>query len=105
MHETTHREYLLWVAYFEDQWNCPTKTDWYLAQIAREVACVLEGSDGRKQKTVKSYLMNFRFSKSNDQKDSLDPSSNWKQSKSIWGAVLSQAKKMTKRSSKNGKRS
>jgi hypothetical protein len=82
MKETTHREYLVWVAHFEDEWNQHTKQDWYLAQIAREVSCVLEDSKGRKEKTIKSFLIKFGFGKS--QIKSQDSKSIWEHSKQIW---------------------
>ena len=41
MEEHTHREYLAWLAYLEDQWNEPTLTDFYLMEIAAEVRRVL----------------------------------------------------------------
>jgi hypothetical protein len=84
MKETTHREYLLWVEYFEEQWNRPTKQDWYLAQIAREVSCVLEDDAGRKRKTVKSFLLKFGFGSS---KKESAPTEGWKHSKAVYAAA------------------
>lgn len=37
MKEHTHRQYLAWMAWLEMQWDRPSRTDWYLMQIAAEV--------------------------------------------------------------------
>jgi len=37
----TYREYRTWMIWLEEQWNEPSRTDYYLMQIAREVATVL----------------------------------------------------------------
>lgn len=39
--KTTQREYEAWIGWLDDQWNRPDTTQWYLMQIARQVACVL----------------------------------------------------------------
>lgn len=99
MNETTHREYLLWVAYFNDEWNQVTKNDWYLAQIAREVACVLEGTEGKKQKTVKSYLLKFNLLKP---RKTTEEESTVQQSKNIWKTAINNARRIVKKRSVNG---
>lgn len=37
----THREYLMWMAWRQLEWNRPSRTDHYLMQIALEVRRVL----------------------------------------------------------------
>jgi len=86
MEETTHREYLLWVAYFNEEWNRQTKQDWYLAQIAREVSCVLEDTEGRKKKTIKSFLIDFVFSTPKSKEE--ESKSAWERSKAIWTSAI-----------------
>ena len=39
--EHTHREYLTWVVWLNEQWNVPTKDNLYSMQIAAEVRRVL----------------------------------------------------------------
>jgi hypothetical protein len=97
MRETTHREYLLWVESFEQEWNHPTKQDWYLAQIAREVACVLASTEEKKSRPVKDFLLKFTIPKSSEEKKS-SSEEKWKQSKEIWKQVTSFA--TTKRKKK-----
>lgn len=37
LHRVPHREHLLWVAYLEEEWNTPSRTDHYLMRIASEI--------------------------------------------------------------------
>jgi hypothetical protein len=37
MRKTTHRDYLLWLWFLDEEWNKPNKTDHYLMQIADNV--------------------------------------------------------------------
>ena len=34
MQSMTHREYLTWLAWLEDQWNVPDRTDYYLMPVS-----------------------------------------------------------------------
>lgn len=38
---TSHRDYLTWMLYLDEQWNTKTKEDYYLSQIAVEIGNVL----------------------------------------------------------------
>jgi len=35
------REYQTWMAYFEDEWNNPIRSDYYLMQVACQAARVM----------------------------------------------------------------
>jgi len=37
MEKTSHRQYLLWMEWLDQQWNKPTRTDWYLIQLTAEL--------------------------------------------------------------------
>ena len=41
MKEHTHREYKLWLAWLDRQWNRPSRSDNYLMQVAAEIRRVL----------------------------------------------------------------
>ena len=55
--EHTHREYLTWIAWLDEQWNKPSKTDSYLMQIAMEVDRVLSNNPNSIQ--MKHKLLKF----------------------------------------------
>lgn len=38
MKKTSHREYLVWMAWLDRQWDRPSRTDNYLMQVAYQVA-------------------------------------------------------------------
>jgi len=56
MESMTHREYRTRIAWLDEQWHQPTKTDYYLMQIAGHVANVLS----KKRWKLLDYLLNFR---------------------------------------------
>lgn len=41
MRKITHREFLGWLYWLESQWNEPSRSDYYLMQVAAEVRRVL----------------------------------------------------------------
>lgn len=41
MRQVSHREYLAKLSWLDDQWNEPTRSDYYLMQIAQKVVGVL----------------------------------------------------------------
>ena len=55
--KVTNREYLTWQAWFSDEMNRPSRSDYYLMQIACEVARVL-AKDPRKIQQ-KHFLLEF----------------------------------------------
>lgn len=55
MKSMTYREYLGWLAFLEE----PDRTDWYLMQIAYEVAGVLQGKKYRDNVSVKDFKLGF----------------------------------------------
>lgn len=57
MENTTYRQYKLWHAYLEDEWNQPSRTDYYLMRIALEVARKLATHPERIQ--LKDFKLDF----------------------------------------------
>jgi len=44
MAKTSHREYLLWMDYLQAEWNQPSRSDYYLMQIAEKVTKAFGGN-------------------------------------------------------------
>jgi hypothetical protein len=63
MQSMTHREYLTWLAWLEDQWNVPDRTDYYLMQIAGHVAHVMS----RKSWQPGEYQIKFESRKQTEE--------------------------------------
>jgi hypothetical protein len=61
MRETTYRQYLVWMAWLDDQWNHPSREDTYLMQIACEVRRVL--SKNPNQVKVGDFKLEFTSAK------------------------------------------
>jgi len=81
MTKVSHREYLLWLSYFEVQTENPTTDQWYLAQIAQEVRRVL--SKNKKSIKLKQFLL--KFTKGKEQpKQPVDPQEATKVVRSRW---------------------
>jgi hypothetical protein len=57
LRRVTHREYRLWTAWFNRQWDRPSRSDYYLMQIATEVRRVLS----TKPQTIKMEHARLRF--------------------------------------------
>jgi len=57
MQRITHREYLIWMRYLEEQWEKPSRTDNYLMQIAAEVRRVLHSNPRRIKQS--HFLLSF----------------------------------------------
>lgn len=55
----THRQFLVWSAWLDEQWNRPDRTDHYLMQVAAEVR---RGNAGKKARQVKMqhFLLEFK---------------------------------------------
>lgn len=80
----THKEYLMWMAYFEEEWKQPQLRDYYLMQIAQEVRRVLSKNPNR----VKMEDFKIQFQEAVEQKG-YDP----ELSKAVWTAIANQSKK------------
>lgn len=53
----THRQFLAWMEYLDEQWNEPKLSDFYLMQIACEVRRVL--AKDRNAIQLKHFLLKF----------------------------------------------
>lgn len=89
MTKHTHREYLTWCQWLEDQWNVTTPTQNYLMQIAAEVRRVLS-KDPTKILT-KNFQLTFTRKKDDGKKviTEEDIAEATARSKSFWGALKS----------------
>ena len=60
----THRQFQAWEVWYHDlRWQETTPEHYYLAQVAKEVACTdLKASDKRKVK-IERYLLKFKTTK------------------------------------------
>jgi hypothetical protein len=61
LERNTQSELFLWKAFWEWEFNQRTPLMFYLAQIAREVHCVLMNKTERKQVNLEQFLMKFNF--------------------------------------------
>jgi len=79
MDSITSREFLLRISILEVEQETPSRQDWYLMQIAREVHLVLANAESRKKTQLSTFRLSFE--KKTKQPQPVD-------SKSIWlGAV------------------
>ncbi len=80
----THREYLTWLAYIEEEWKEPNRTDFYLMQISQEMRRTVSKNPNR----IKLEHFRLKFG-TKQEKQRMD----MEQSKSFWKQVLGIAKK------------
>lgn len=59
MKKTTHRQFRAWVAWDQEQWNKPDRTDYYLMQVAQEIYLIRMMLAMRKG--VNSTLIKFKI--------------------------------------------
>ena len=81
MEQHTHREYLAWMEWLDEEWKQPETTDFYLMQVAQEVARKF----ARNPRAIK--LENFVLEFSEKQKEKPQPKTKAEaaaMSKSIW---------------------
>lgn len=93
MQKTTRREYLAWLAWLDKEWEHPSRTDYYLMQIAAEVNGVL-----RKKGPLK--LDNFKLRFTDDKKQPKKETT--QQSKSRWLGLFRAMKVKVKRKQRDG---
>lgn len=84
-HEVSWREYLSWLAYFEQEWDRPSRTDYYLMQIALEVARMMAG---KKKGRFKLNQFLLKFGTHERRRGKVDPIAAAKKAKALWAARL-----------------
>lgn len=57
--ETTHREYLTWMAWLDSQWNKPSRLDYYIMQLTYRVATLF----AKKETSLKISSFKLPFKK------------------------------------------
>lgn len=60
MEKTPASHFFIWIEFLQREDEKTTVDHWYLAQIAREVHCVLMKSSQRKQVKVKDFIVKFK---------------------------------------------
>jgi hypothetical protein len=83
----THRQYLVWNAWFDEKWNQPSLTDFYLMAIACEVRRVLSKHPGRIK--LKDFLLRF----GDKEEKPLTVEQATQRSKMVWGSAMTAAQK------------
>lgn len=79
MEKHTNREYNLWMAYLESQWNRPNRTDNYLMQIAQEIRRVLSKNPG----AIKADGFKLKFEVT-EAEEPIPPQEKADRSRSVW---------------------
>ena len=85
MQTITHREFRTWVAWNRDQLNNPSRSDYYLMQIAGYVAHVMSG----KRWSLKDFVVKFKT----DRLPQITREEQTKMAKSVWSARLGRNKR------------
>ena len=80
----THREYLLRLAWIEEEWKTPQRHDYYLMQIAQEVRRVLS----KKPNSIKLEHFKLGFGE-----QEAKPRQDVATQKSLWLSILEKVKK------------
>lgn len=88
MQKTTHRVYLAWIDWLDEQFNHPSKSDNYLMQIAQTIRQVLH----KKPASVKLSHFVLKFKKEKPQTPQ-DKKMTTKQSKFRWFGWVSGSKR------------
>lgn len=84
MERVTYREYMLWQSHFESEFSEPSRTDYYLMQIAQTICAVNAGKRAGKIK-LKQFLLNFNREKTSQDKQEANKSA-WKQIKAAFAS-------------------
>ena len=82
----THREFLTWQAWIDQQWNRPSRSDYYEMQTACQVARVLAKSPGNIK--IEHFKLPFGEDGTRQQKAEEDKKIA-EQAKASWAGVLS----------------
>ncbi len=57
----THRQYKAWEAWQEAEWNHPSRSDWYLMQVAAEAFRAALSDEHRRKVEVKDFQLPFKI--------------------------------------------
>lgn len=87
MESMTHREFQTRWAWLQEQWNNPSRTDYYLIQIAREVRAVLSKNPNQ----IKFEHLRIKFKeKAEGRKPSVQKAAQW--AKARWFGLTGKGK-------------
>ncbi len=82
----THRQHEAWQQFLEEEWNRPSRSDWYAMQAAWAVAGALGGSRARLEDFQLQFRRTTDVPKENVQPESVQQETQWAQKK--WFAAL-----------------
>lgn len=77
MRRVSHREFLGWVAWMNNQWNSPSRSDWYLMELMAVVRRLMHDNPA----SVQPRQFRLRF---DDESAESKPGHSVEQSKSTW---------------------
>lgn len=70
----THRQFLVWQAWLDKEWNVPSRSDWYAMQTAREVLCSGQDKEYRAKVSAGDFRMPFTVVRQvQESKNTADP--------------------------------
>lgn len=72
MRELTYREYRTWLTWLDEQWNNPSRSDYYMMQIAQAVA--RKGIRNPQDVTVGMFRLPFVMKKGEEEEKEKEPS-------------------------------
>ena len=61
MSSMSYMEYRAWCIRIQDEWNRPSRTDYYLMRVAYEISCLFQKS--RPKMDFKRFIIKFVFDK------------------------------------------
>jgi hypothetical protein len=96
MERLTHREYRMRLAWIDNQWNSPSRTDHYLMRICQLLDALLrKGSRGAKVKNLDGFKISFfrRAVRAVAGKFRNDGEKRVDQSRSAWSAAMTRGKR------------
>ena len=96
MKDIPHREFRTWVAWRRDQLNNPSRSDYYMMQIAGYVAHVMS----KKRWSIKDFVIKFGERGTSRH---LSTEQRTEQSKSVWRARLEKDKSLRSKRGKSKK--
>jgi ribosomal protein S19E (S16A) len=76
--EISHREYLTWMAHFDNKWENPSRNEWYLISIATEIRRVLSKDPNKiKLDHLKLGFGDLKESKITSEQKAKESKANW----------------------------
>ena len=91
-HETTSTEFAKWAWYLRNEWDRPTKQDWYMAQNTAAIKQFAASLGGGGSVSVSDCLMVFQKPESKKPMTDEEKAEFTKNSKAVWAGMLAPRK-------------